>query len=438
MSVTSREDLEPIVSGTIARIREALLEKRITPLELVDAVLDRIEREEPRLRAWVHVDADGARKAAKSVDVRSGPLAGVPFAVKDVIDVRGMATRYGADFTSATPVAFDAWCVAAVRAAGAIPIGKVTTTPFAFKGPPAPTINPWSSRHTPGGSSAGSGASVGARQVPFAFGTQTGGSTLRPAAYNGVVGLIASIGTIATAGMSALGPTFDRIGIICRDAADATTLLGFYDFAVTQTPERLPLKVGYARSFQHELVHPDVERVIDAALAKAGIACSVTETTLPASVTDGVPFWETFLSFEASANVREALRGKPIAAILDDALTRGASLDYARYQEAQLHRLHAQRDMEASFQAFDVIATAAADRPPDTSATGYAQLALTWPATALGLPAISLPVGLTPDGLPVGLQLVGRFGRDGDLLAAARSLEKLIGFDNPGPRSFFT
>jgi len=416
--------------GTIGELREALLARRLSPLELVRSTLERIEREDPALRAWVHVDGKAALAAAEAVDVTRGPLAGIPFAVKDVIDVRGMPTRHGLRTEHARPAVADAWCVAAVRAAGAIPIGKVATTPYAFRDPPAATRNPWNPARTPGGSSAGSAASVGARHVPFSFGTQTGGSTLRPAAYNGVVGLITTLGKIATVGVQPLAPTLDRVGILCRTAADATLLMGVYDPEVLRAPTPKRIRIGFARSFQNSVVDAAVARVIDHALA----GMSVEDIALPALVIEGAVHWEDIMCYEVARLLRPSLGEEAGSVILAASLKRGAAIGYAAYADALAYRERARAELGELLSKFDVIAHAAAGSPPDRSTTGHVQLPLSWPSTALGLPAITVPVGLTPEGLPVGLQLMGRHGEDAQLLAAARFVEEAVPF-SAAPRA---
>lgn len=419
---------------SIREIRDALLSGRVSPVKLVEHVLERIEREDRVLRAWVHIDAEQALAAARSIDVTSGPLAGVPFGVKDVIDVRGMPTRYGVASYDGVPATFDAWCVSAVRAAGAIPLGKLATTPFAYRDPPAPTRNPWDLTRTPGGSSAGSAASVGARQIPFAFGTQTGGSTLRPAAYNGVVGLITTIGKIATGGMMQLAPTFDRVGILCGSAEDATTLLGIYDPSVVDVPTASPLRIGYARTLQQPIIDPDVEATIDRALQGPSVG-RVVEVALPESFAGADAYWEAMMVFEAAGLLRATTAKDGASPLLVQALARGASIPYETYLSAQRFRARMQAEFAKLFECCDVVAYATAGRPPERSTTGFEQVTLCWPATALGLPALSLPVGLTPDGLPVGLQLIAPWDKDGSLMAAARWLERAIGFVTAGPKA---
>lgn len=414
-------------AGTIAEMREALVSGRVSPLDLVTQVLGRIEREDPVLRAWVHVDAEGALAAAKAANVRQGPLAGVPFGVKDVIDVRGMPTRYGNPGARGGAAASDAWCVAVMRAAGAIPIGKLATTPYAFRDPPAPTCNPWDLARTPGGSSAGSAASVGARHVPFSFGTQTGGSTLRPAAYNGVVGLITTLGKIPTVGMCPLAPTLDRVGIMARTAADAMTLLGAYDAAVPEAAAPARIRIGFARTFQDSVVDAPVGAVIDRALARLS-GVDIEDIVLPQAVLDGAPAWESLMSFEIARLLPPSLGEEAGSSSLAATLKRGAAISYASYADALATRRAAKTEFDQLFERCDVVAHAAASSPPDRSNTGHAQLPLSWPPTALGLPAVTIPAGLTPEGWPVGLQLVGQRGKDGELLAIAQVLERAIDF----------
>ncbi|HLF72344.1 MAG TPA: amidase, partial [Dehalococcoidia bacterium] len=191
--------------------------------DAVERSLALIEALDGELQAWVEVDADGARAAAKQGV--TGPLGGLTVGVKDIIDVAGLPTRLGAGaFAHYTPER-DATAVARLRAAGAIILGKTHTTEFAFLDP-APTRNPWNLQHTPGGSSSGSAAAVGAGMAPLALGSQTVGSVIRPAAYCGVVGLKPTFGLISYAGTNALAPSFDHIGVLCRSVTDAALALG--------------------------------------------------------------------------------------------------------------------------------------------------------------------------------------------------------------------
>jgi len=208
-------------SEAARRIRAGAL----SPSNLVAACLKRIDATEPTVAAWVRLDRDAAARVAVQRDIEAregrfmGPLHGVPIALKDIFDVAGVPTTSGApDWAARTPTV-DATSVARLRAAGAVPMGKLTTTPFAFLDPCA-TRNPWNPEHTPGGSSSGPAAAVAARMVPLALGSQTVGSVLRPAAYCGVVGFKPTHGRISAAGVLTLAESFDHVGFFARRVED--------------------------------------------------------------------------------------------------------------------------------------------------------------------------------------------------------------------------
>ncbi len=187
-------------------IASSVRNRTLSPIDAVQQALDRIDAVESQIHAWVEIDREGALRQARDLadrDVSSLPLAGIPVGIKDIVDVAGLPTRLGAPaFAHYTPD-IDATVVARLRAAGAVILGKTHTTEFAYLDP-APTCNPWNRTHTPGGSSSGSAASVGARTIPLAIGSQTVGSVLRPAAYCGCVGLKPTYGLISYAGTANL------------------------------------------------------------------------------------------------------------------------------------------------------------------------------------------------------------------------------------------
>ncbi len=214
----------------LAEAAALIRERKVSPVELTDALLARVERAEPTLNAFVTVCADEARAAARAAEQslgRSeplGPLHGVPFAAKDIYNTAGVRTTAGFPPLAEHVPNADAFTIARLKAAGAILLGKTVTTQFASSDPP-PTSNPWHAERTPGGSSSGSGAAVAARLVPLALGTQTGGSILRPAAYNGVVGLKPTYGRVSRAGIVPLSWTLDHAGPIVRSVDDAALAL---------------------------------------------------------------------------------------------------------------------------------------------------------------------------------------------------------------------
>src|SRR5437867_1292863 len=250
----------------------------VTAAALVEACLDRIRAVDPAIKAWIHLDETGARAAARAADaaVRPGAtlgvLHGVPIGVKDIIDVAGMPTTAGARAFAHTRPTRDATCVARLRAAGAIVLGKTHTTQFAYRDP-APTANPWNAAHTPGGSSSGSAAAVAARTVPVALGSQTVGSILRPAAYNGIVGLKGTNGLVPLDGVVPLGYSLDHVGPLTRSVEDAALVA-----EAIETP-----RLAVAREL-FERAEPELRRHLDGVvdrLVEAG--ARIEEVRLPPS-----------------------------------------------------------------------------------------------------------------------------------------------------------
>jgi len=220
-------DLHDVTAAEAARrIRSGAL----SPSNLLASCLKRIDAVEPILKAWVHLDRDAASRVAVQRDIEAregrfmGPLHGVPVALKDIYDAAGLVTTSGVGAWGHRRPTVDAVSVARLRAAGAVILGKVTTTPFALRDPTA-TCNPWNPGHTPGGSSSGSGAAVGSRMVPLALGTQTVGSVLRPAAYCGAVGFKPTHGRISAVGVTPLAWSLDHVGVLCRSVEDAALAL---------------------------------------------------------------------------------------------------------------------------------------------------------------------------------------------------------------------
>src|SRR5690625_161580 len=245
---------------------------RLSAEDVLRASFLRIEETEPRLKAWEHVDFAGALAAARQIDSERntghglGPLAGVPVAVKDVIDVAGMPTGAGFKPFRNRIATTDSEIVRRLRDAGAIVVGKVTTAQFAAFDPPG-TVNPWDASRTPGGSSTGSGVAVAAGQVPLALATQTGGSTLRPAAYNGVVGFKPSFGRVSTRGAFPVAPSLDHVGVIARSVADCEVVAEIAMPGLTQARTFGPPRIGIVSGFVSS-VNDDVFAAMDAAITE--------------------------------------------------------------------------------------------------------------------------------------------------------------------------
>src|SRR3989441_3365525 len=290
-------------------VREAAAAIRagaLSPVELVDACLARIRALDGGVKAWAHVDERGARATAREREAEAregrlrGPLHGVPVGVKDIFDVAGLPTTGGARPFAHTRPSVDATAVTRLRAAGAIVLGKTVTTEFAYRDP-APTRNPWNLAHTPGGSSAGSAAALGARMAPLALGSQTVGSVLRPAAYCGVVGFKGTHGLVPVAGVIPLAWSLDHVGVLTGSVADAalamSVLSGQNLDPLPMSAPRLALAPELVSRASRE-VAAHVEAAADAFL-RAG--ATVSKVELPASFRGTHAAGLTVLEVEAAA-----------------------------------------------------------------------------------------------------------------------------------------
>ena len=409
----------------------------VTSAALVDACLDRIRDVDPSLRAWIHVDDTGARAAARAADalVRPGatlgPLHGVPIGVKDIIDVAGLPTTAGARAFAHTRPSRDATCVARLRAAGAVVLGKTHTTQFAYRDP-APTTNAWNAAHTPGGSSSGSAAAVAARQVPVALGSQTVGSILRPAAYNGVVGLKGTNGLVPLEGVVPLGYSLDHIGPLARSVEDAALVLGVMaGRSLTPEPIEQP-RLAVAREL-FARAEPEVRRHLESVveqLAKAG--ARIDEVRLPPSFAELADAAVVILEVEA-ATYHAPTFAKHFADYgsgMAEMLARGLKRLGTEYVAASRTRARVRDDVAPLVAQHDALLspTAPAAAPAGLGWTGDASLCQPW--STLGAPSISLPSGVSAAGLPLALQLVQAPGADTRLLGAALWCERML---SPAP-----
>lgn len=377
------------------------------------------------LHAWVCLDP-APRSAAH------GPLTGLVFGVKDVIDVAGLATRCGSPVTDDRPAAVDADCVAALRAAAALPLGKTVTAEFAHVSP-GPTRNPRQLSHTPGGSSSGSAAAVAAGMVDFALSTQTGGSIIRPAAFCGVVGFKPSYGAVSRAGMQVMCPSLDTIGWHARDVDMAARVAGvLLPPQPCESPRRPRVRVLPAQPGYHlEPAALEAVRHAGRTLGDAGYAVAQTEA-MPQSQdllrTHGtVVHYELTRALTALSADADPARDERLSPRLRADLRQGQALAHADY-EAALARLHAarRRDWEADFGDSDLVLTSSAlgPAPHGLSHTGESGFNKAW--SVLGWPCLHLPTTQDDRGLPLGVMLVARPGMDPALLRWAGEIHSLI------------
>jgi len=419
------------VSDAARRIADGVL----TPTALLEACLQRIAATEETVHAWASLDEAGARAIARErteearADRRRGPLHGIPVAIKDIFHVAGMTTTCGAapPFHSA-PTA-DAASVARLRAAGAVVLGKAHTTEFAYF-EPGPTRNPWNLAHTPGGSSSGSAAAVGARMVPLALGTQTVGSVLRPAAYCGVVGFKGTYDLIPTDGVVPLAWSLDHVGVFARRVADVALAADVLAARPLGVPAPRPPRLALVPELL-ERATPEVAALIRATAARfASTGATVREVALPSSFAGVHAAGRSVLEVEAAAYHEELYRAHAAhyrprtRELIAGGLTRPA-VAYARAQRA---RLAFRRDVTPLLAEHDALLspTAPSPAPEGLAATGDPWFCAPW--SFAGVPAISLPIGVSALGLPHAIQLVGAAGHDAKILAVAAWCERVVGF----------
>jgi Asp-tRNA(Asn)/Glu-tRNA(Gln) amidotransferase A subunit family amidase len=413
-----------------------IAEKNLSPVALLDDCLAQIARHDGDIAAWIHVDEKGARATARDCEREAddhrlrGPLHGVPVAIKDIIDVAGMTTTYGAKPFAHRRADKDAACVARLRAAGAVILGKVATTEFAYF-EPAATRNPWNSAHTPGGSSSGSAAAVAARMVPLALGTQTVGSVVRPAAFCGIAGYKGTFGVVPVEGSSALARSFDHIGIFARKIADARLAFAILSGRALGHAGAAPPRLALAP----ELIaraEPDVAAQIGLAVARlAAAGAEVTEITLPASFAAIHAAGSTILAGEFATYQEDFFRDhaadyRPRTRELVAAGRAQAATDYVKAQQA---RAQFRDDMMPILRSAGVLLcpAAAGTAPAGLASTGDPWFCAPW--TAIGVPAVALPTAIGAAGMPHAIQLVGSYDGDAQLLAAADWCEGVLAFD---------
>lgn len=407
--------------------------KKITSEALVGDCLERIAAREGDVAAWEYLDRDAALAQARAADAGPprGLLHGLPLGVKDLIDTVDTPTAYGSPVYAGHRPAWDAACVALARAAGGIVMGKTVTTEFAAFYP-GKTRNPHHPGHTPGGSSSGSAAAVADYMVPLAFGTQTAGSVIRPAAYCGVVGYKPSFGLISRVGIKALSDTLDTIGTIARTVPDAALLAaavsGRADLLV-ERPLATPLRVGICRTYEWKQALPETVTAFERAaekLAAAGIA--VKEIKLPPTYANLVQAQTDIQLAEQSQSLaHERLTHWPqLSARLQGILEAGLQIAPGRYDAAQTLARNCRRSLTDVFTDCDVLLAPSAPgaAPAGLAMTGDPLFCRIW--TLLRVPCVSIPVATAASGLPVGLQVVGAFGSDAQTLAAAHSLHQVL------------
>jgi Asp-tRNA(Asn)/Glu-tRNA(Gln) amidotransferase A subunit family amidase len=438
-------DLSKLHSISASEAARLIRDGVITSEQLVEACLARVREIDRQVEAWAFLDSEYALTQARALDQYrlegkpTGPLHGVPIAIKDIFDTADMPTEYGSSIHAGRSPSRDATAVALLRGAGAVIMGKAVTTEFAYLNP-GKTRNPHNPEHTPGGSSSGSAAAVAAHMVPLAIGSQTAGSTIRPAAYCGVIGFKPTHGLISRHRVSPLSRTLDHVGLFARTIDDIALLaeqLVAYDendpdsqpraripftAIATEEPPLAPM-FAFIKTPMWQRTDDDSKEGFAEIVEQLG--AQVEEVELFPSAHEAWQWHQTIMGAEVAhnfelewANSRALISGQLRAQI-----ERGREVRAVDYQRAlkQIAPMH-DSFVELFEQRYDAILTPAAPSaaPKGLASTGDPAFCTLW--TLCGMPCITLPLLQSADGLPIGAQLVGPRGGDARLLRTARWL----------------
>lgn len=418
-----------LASWSARRIVEGLAQRQITAEAVTRSCLDRIAERDELIQAWVAINPECAIAQARDIDKadQSGWLRGVPIGVKDVIDTFDLPTAYGSDIYASHQPRIDAASVALLREAGAVIPGKTATAEFANVTACA-TRNPCNPGYSPGGSSSGSAAAVADSMVPLALGTQTAGSTIRPAAYCGIVGYKPSFGLVTRAGIKSTSESLDTAGGFARSVGDmgvlAASLLG--DSGMLRTENSTPPRIGFLRTSFWNRISTDSRAAIEAAVRRLSAAgAQLTDLASDHGLARLVDIHDSIMSFEiyrALSHERRHDRERISPALLE-VLKTGASISCDTYLAQLEERRRAAIDVDRLFDRQDVLLTPSAlgEAPRFGEGSGDPLFCRAW--TLLGLPCIGLPCGTGVQGLPLGFQLVGRYAQDRRLLQIADWVE---------------
>ena len=420
------------MGATLAELAASLEDGSQTVETVARALLDRIDVDDTTVRAWVHVDPEAVLALARQLERMGrgarGPLHGIPIGIKDIFDTHDMPTEYGSPIHARHRPAVDAASVALARRLGMLPLGKLVTTEFAAW-PPGPTVNPHDLTRTPGGSSSGSAAAVAAGMVPVAFATQTTGSIIRPAAFCGVVGYKPSHGTLPTSGVKAISESFDTVGVIAQTVADAALVVGALSGRPLEPPRDPPVpRLAICRTHEWPAAAPETEALFDV-LPELLTRCGArpTHVALPDGYAGLAEAQSTIWTFEIARcladehlRFRDMIR-EPLRGMLDD----GAAMPVSEYDAARRSLRESSTRLGAVFERVDaLLVPAAPGEAPDVSTTGDPIFNRVW--SALGVPAITVPAGVGPSGLPLGVQIVGPPRDDARVLACAAWVEAAL------------
>ena len=432
----------PSVEATARAVREG----EETALAVFDACFERIEAVEPEVGAWIHLAPDVGRAMAEAVDAgpKIGVLAGVPVALKDVIDTAGLPTENGTPVCEGRRPEADATVVSRLRAAGAVLPGKAVTTEFAYFHP-GKTRNPHDLARTPGGSSSGSAAAVGAGMVPAAIGGQTVGSVIRPASFCGVWGMKPSFGLIPVTGVCEYAHSLDHLGVFAQSARDLALVIdavsgddGIDDASVGRASSALfpaldrPIerpRLGFVRTFAWEHLDDGLDELFEEVARELGADEIVMPPLFEATENTHRPIALAEVAFHR-ADVYAGHRHQ-LSPILIEAIEAGMEISAEVYIEAQRRAAEMRAELAALLAGFDAVISPCAkgEAPLGIHATGDPIFCMLW--TLMGAPAVSIPALSGPNGLPVGLQATGPRRTDEAVLRAASWIGDALGVPAP-------
>ncbi|MEK6771048.1 MAG: amidase [Pseudomonadota bacterium] len=441
----------------VAQLLEEFRRRESTSEQLVTSLIARIDEREPAVHAWAHLDRAQALERARNADRhiragKTGELLGIPVGIKDVIDVHGMPTGRGSPLFAGRQPECSATIVERLERAGGFVLGKTVTAEFAYLHP-GPTRNPWNPAHTPGGSSMGSAAAVADGMVPAAIGTQTNGSVIRPAAFCGCVGYKPSQGLLPRTGVQPLSPTLDQLGIFTRSVPDAAIVAGalighdpkdplsLSDMSLSQNDFVLrsryqPPRLAVVRSPVWHLAEPAQRQRFEENLAALRAAGALVEDLDLGSAFEIAHETLRIIMFAEGAVTFAKLHAQQrdqLSPELNQLIEEGSRLRATRFEEAREQRQRLRTELLRRMLLCDAVVTppARGEAPATFGHTGDPSFCTIW--TLCGVPAVTIPVGLGPQGLPLGLQLVGRFLEDPSLLSVAQWCAQAIGLPERMP-----
>lgn len=455
-------NVSELCTKTLTEVAGLIKNKEVSPVELTQAMLDRIANLDGRFHSYITVTSDLAMEQAKVAEkeikngMYRGLLHGIPIAVKDLCYTKGIATTAASPIYADHKPAFNATVVDRFYQAGAIMLGKLSMTEFALSGyhpSMQPPINPWSAEHWPGASSSGSGAATAASLCFGSLGSDTGGSIRFPSACCGIVGVKPTYGKVSRYGVFPLGETLDHVGPMTRCVADAAAILrtiaGFdpkdpttrresvRDYMDTVYNGAKSLRIGVDESYCTKGVDPVVRNSVLATVQVfKDLGAEIHEVDV-SGINDATPLWYSMCASEAAAAHAETFpsRADDYGPTFRTFLENGVKVTGAHYVKAHIARQSVRRLIDDVLQQVDILLCPAMSTPPmevkDFSPQAVlpakavpALLAFTGPMDFSGSPTITLPCGFTDDGLPLGLQLVGRHGEEGTIMQAAHAYEQ--------------